>query len=166
MSKEMHCSCMLDWGWFLPSGFCPRWVWPCQQNSGDCSGSLPGLDSVPVASLPCPHLAGPAITYLCLAGLGGRRHLASSTLPPTHQKKEGKFQRKKKIKARQNIAILQHPWQLLRLPGKSPSLCVLQAAAWSSLPKWDQALHARGEKPCDFTHKKVVAQLGVDLAKS
>lgn len=80
-------------------------------------------------------------------------------LRPTDKKRRRKEGRK--IKARQDIAILQHPQQLLRLPGKSPSLCVLQAAAWSSLPKWDQAFHARGEEPCDFTHKKVVAQLGV-----
>lgn len=85
-------------------------------------------------------------------------------LPPT-DKNEGKCQRRKKLEARQDITILQHPWQMLRAPGKSSSLCVLQAAAWSSLPKWDQALHARGEEPCDFTHKKVVAQLGVE-AKS
>lgn len=86
---------------------------------------------------PCHHLP-----LLSRAGREKALGIFRLCLPQT--KKEGKCQRGKKIKVRQDMAILQHLWQLLRLPGKSPPLCVLQATAWSSLPKWDQTSHPRG----------------------
>lgn len=137
---------------------------PVTKNSGGHSGYCPSWTLSPWHACVVPTLlALPSPTSPEQGWVGeGTWHLPP--LPPT-DKKEGKRRRRKKIKARQDIAILQHPWQLLRLPGKSPSLCVLQAAAWSPLPKWDQAFHTRGEEPCDFTHEKVVAQLGVE-AKS
>lgn len=108
---------MLDWGRFLLSGFCPPWVWPCHQNSGDCFGSLPGLDSVPMASLPCPHLSGPAISYLCWAGLGGRstRHLPLC-LPQTTKRRQMPKKEENKSQARHrrpaaSMAIAETYWQ-------------------------------------------------------
>lgn len=118
---------------------------------GPCLHGKPALSP---PCWPCHHLP-------LLSRAGWQKALGIFPLGLPQTKKEGKCQRRRKIKARQDITILQHPWQWLRLPGKSPPLCVLQAAVRSFLPKWDQALHARGEEPCDFTHKKLVAPLGV-----
>lgn len=126
---------MLVGGWFLPGGICLCWVW---------WGQWP---LAPTCFVPPPLAASGrtrrgAVSPKCwwyhlplLSEAGWENWLAIFCLCLPQTKKwqmPKKWNKQSVLKAKQNIAILQHPWQSPRLPDQNPSLGMLRAAAQSS----------------------------------